>query len=279
MARSIEDTIWIAFDTETTGLSAIKDRVVEIGAVKFDTHGKSLGEFQELINPGIGIPPGASAVHGITDVDVHDAPPIEVVLPDFLEFLGTSDNVLIAHNAVFDAGFIGAEMGRSHIDHDDHMILDTLSISRRVKKGIASHSLEYLAKDLEVDTRGHHRALADSVMVKEVFLRLLDRIPGTENLDELLNYTSIYRFTALPRLQAQSLNGFEYFQQAIESETPVLMVYRGGSRGHAPRKITPLGLIETSGHSYIRAYCHIDGVEKEFRIDRIDGFTPLEEEG
>ena len=69
--------------------------------------------------------------------------------------------------------------------------------------------------------------------------------------------------------------GFEHFQRAIESEAPVMMIYRGGSKGHAPRKITPLCVVEAGGNHYIRAYCHHDGVEKEFRFDRIESFIPI----
>ncbi|MFQ6103079.1 MAG: exonuclease domain-containing protein [Candidatus Glassbacteria bacterium] len=274
----IKETCWIAFDTETTGLSPILDRVVEIGAVKFNSRGEHLGEFQILINPGVPIPPEVSAVHGITNEEVRNAPPMEEILPGFIEFLGTTDTVLLAHNASFDAGFMGTEMERARIEKPEHMILDTLSMSRKVMRGLSSHSLGYLAKELMIDVRGHHRALADSLIVKEIFLRLLADIGGIERLRGLLDYTHVYRFTGLLSIQRTGMIGFEHFQKAVEKETPIMMVYRGGSKGLLPRKITPLGIIEARGNQYIRAYCHHDCVEKEFRIDRIERFTPVEDE-
>jgi len=273
---SIKDTIWIAFDTETTGLSPVMDRVVEIGAVKFDTDGKILGEFQALINPERLIPPHVTAVHGITNEDVRDALPAGSVLPGFLEFLGTRDNVLIAHNASFDAGFIGAELDRAGLGGDGHMILDTLSMSRRVLKGSQSHSLDFIARDLEIDAGGHHRALADSEITKEVFLQLLDRMPGVESLEDLLDFTRVYRFTCYSSIPGKGVEGFEHFQRAIGKGMPVMIVYRGGSHGGIPRRITPQGVVNTRGRHYIRAFCHIDGEEKEFRLDKVECFLPVE---
>jgi DNA polymerase-3 subunit epsilon len=273
---SIKETIWIAFDTETTGLSPVMDRVVEIGAVKFDTGGNILGEFQTLINPQRIIPPNVTAVHGITNEEVQDAPPAGSVLPAFLEFLGTCDNILIAHNASFDAGFIGAELDRAGLVGNGHMILDTLAMSRRVLKGIQSHSLDCIARDLEIDARGHHRALADSEMTREVFLHLLDRMSGVETFEALLDFTRIYRFTGYARIPGKGVEGFEHFQRAIGKGMPVMIVYRGGSHSGIPRRITPQGIINTSGHHYIRAFCHIDGQEKEFRLDKVECFLPVD---
>ena len=276
MDWSIKDTIWIAFDTETTGLSSAMDSVVEIGAVKFDTHGNTLGEFQSLINPGRMIPPSVTAVHGITDEDVRDAPSADSVLPGFFEFIGPRDNILIAHNASFDAGFVGAEMERAGLGSDGHMILDTLSLSRRVLKGHQSQSLNNLARDLEVDASGHHRALADSVITKEVFLKLLDRMSGVVSFEDLLDFTRIYRFTGYSRIPGKGIEGFQHFQYAIGKGMPVQMIYRGGSRGGAPRRITPQGVIRTRGYHYIKAFCHLDGEEKEFRLDKVERFLPVE---
>ena len=81
-----EQNIFVAFDTETTGLSAADGRIVEIAALKFDLSGNILGEFCELVNPGTKIPPRAMAVHHITDEMVDQCPLIDLVLPRFIEF-------------------------------------------------------------------------------------------------------------------------------------------------------------------------------------------------
>lgn len=277
MVRPLQDVVWISFDTETTGLSPVLDRVVEIGAVKFDSSGRVLAEFLSLVNPGIPIPPEVTFVHGITDRDVRDAPAMGEVMPRFLEFLGSEDSVLIAHNAPFDAGFLGAEMGRCAVGGADHLILDTLSFSRKVLGRLESHSLASLAKVFELDGAGRHRALADSFIVKEVFLRLLVAT-GARDLAELLTFLPTYRFTWASRTSARALKGFEHLVEAIEKAIPLFMVYRGGSKGRAPRMVTPLGFVQTEGYQYLRAYCHTDSVEKSFRIDKIVEFSPVAED-
>src|SRR5215217_7097246 len=90
---------YIALDLETTGLLAETDRIVEIGAVRFDAAGRELGRFERLVNPGRAMSPAAQAVHGLSDADLADAPPAREVLPEFLSFLGDPcGTLLLAHN-------------------------------------------------------------------------------------------------------------------------------------------------------------------------------------
>ena len=97
---------FVAFDIETTGLTPVVDRIVEIGAVKFRS-GKVMDTFQELIDPEMSISPDATAVNGITDEMVAGCPLIDQALPQFVDFL--ADFVSIAHNAPFDVGFLSYE--------------------------------------------------------------------------------------------------------------------------------------------------------------------------
>lgn len=102
---------FIALDLETTGLSAARDRIVELAAVRFRETGETIDLFQSLVNPERPVSPGAYAVHGLSDQELAQAPPARVVLPKFLSFLGGSGCVaLIAHNSCFDAGFLGSEL-------------------------------------------------------------------------------------------------------------------------------------------------------------------------
>src|SRR5919112_2898940 len=98
---------YVAFDLETTGLVAQVDRVVEIGAIRFDASGRERGRFESLVNPERPMSPAAQAVHGISDADLAGAPSARDVLPGFLAFLGDPETTtLIAHNASFDASFL-----------------------------------------------------------------------------------------------------------------------------------------------------------------------------
>jgi DNA polymerase-3 subunit alpha (Gram-positive type) len=100
------EKIFVAFDIETTGLSPNLDRIIELGAVKYQD-GKVVETFNELISPGIPLPPESIEVHGITEDMLEGMPPVEEVLPHFLKFVG--DGILVAHNAKFDTGFCEPE--------------------------------------------------------------------------------------------------------------------------------------------------------------------------
>src|SRR4051812_24553960 len=123
---------WIAFDLETTGLSAEFDRIVEIGAVRFDVSGAELGRFEALVDPERPMPPAAQAIHGISDTDLAAAAPARDVLPEFLKFLDLAAPVgLVAHNARFDAGFLGYELARAGLRRPEHAVIDTLPLARK----------------------------------------------------------------------------------------------------------------------------------------------------
>jgi DNA polymerase III epsilon subunit family exonuclease len=108
----LTDLTFLALDTETTGLFPIMHRLVEIGAVRFRLDGRDLASFQSLINPQTPITQNVQQVHGITDAMVRGKPTFEHVLPRFIEFLGESDTILLAHNALFDLGFLAMALTR-----------------------------------------------------------------------------------------------------------------------------------------------------------------------
>src|SRR4051812_28905729 len=166
-------TSFVALDLETTGLLAETDRIVEIGAVRFDAGGRELERFERLVNPGRAMSPAAQAVHGLSDADLADSPPASVVLPEFLSFLGApSGSILLAHNAAFDAGFLGRELSRLGRPAPGHSVVDTLSLARREIPEARDHRLDTLARLLGLDPDGPHRALADSRRVKGLWLAL-----------------------------------------------------------------------------------------------------------
>ena len=162
---------YVVFDLETTGISPYKDRVVEISAVKV-VGGVVTDEFTSLVNPGMHIPAQASAVNGITDDMVADAPSFEPVLKAFMDFAG--DMVLVGHNIhSFDMKFIcrdsevffGQTVGNNYID--------TLFIARKCLPALPHHTLTDLAGYYSISTRGAHRALNDCRMNQQVFEKLM----------------------------------------------------------------------------------------------------------
>ena len=173
MESSTPPTEFVAFDLETTGLVARVDRVVEIGAVRFTARGDVVDRFEQLINPGCPMPSAVQAIHGISDADLVSAPFARDVLPRFLAFLGRSGSTaLIAHNASFDAGFLGRELARAGHRPPDHRIFDTLALARRRLPELRNHRLDTLADHFRLDRGRLHRALGDSLLVKGLWLQL-----------------------------------------------------------------------------------------------------------
>ena len=130
--QTLDDT-YVVFDIETTGFSAVHDRIIEIGAVKI-SHGEEVGRFSEFINPQIPIPFKIEQLTSINDGMVKDAPTIDLILPKFLEFCKGS--ILVAHNAEFDTGFIKQKAEDLQLEYD-FTVVDTMTLSRVLLTGLA----------------------------------------------------------------------------------------------------------------------------------------------
>ena len=161
---------YVVFDLETTGVSYKKDRVVEISGLTV-IKGKVVKEFSTLVNPQMHISDGATAVNGITDDMVADAPLFDTVLKEFLDF--AEDYILVGHNIHnFDMRFICRDAMDYYGETVGNDYIDTLPIARMYLPQLDHHTLEDLAYYYDIDTEGAHRALNDCVMNQKVFENL-----------------------------------------------------------------------------------------------------------
>lgn len=166
------DGTFICFDIETTGLSAARDKITEIGAVKVE-NGVITDTFSTFANPEMPIPQKITQLTGITDDMVKDAPSQSEAVGAFLEFAG--DNVLVAHNAPFDTSFIAKaceDMGRKY----NYTSIDTVAISRAILTDIKNCKLDTVAKFLRLGDFNHHRATDDAEMLARIFINLCQRL-------------------------------------------------------------------------------------------------------
>ncbi len=152
------DGEFIAFDLETTGLSAQNDEIIEIGAVRV-RDGELLDEFQAFVDPGRHLSQQTTDLTGITDAMLRDAPGLAEVLPKFLEFCG--DAPLSAHNADFDVGFIRTACERLGIDYRP-VSLDTLVLAQHLLPDLGRYKLNLVADALKLPDFNHHRAVDDA---------------------------------------------------------------------------------------------------------------------
>lgn len=164
----------IVLDTETTGLDAKTDEIIEIGCVEIFDRRVTGKHWHRYIRPKGIISAGAAAVHGISNEMLVDKPRFAELADDFLHFLG--DAQIVIHNADFDSGFLAEEFRRAGRERDwppQGPIVDSLQLARRKHPG-QRNSLDALCKRYEVDNSGRdlHGALLDSELLAEVYLRL-----------------------------------------------------------------------------------------------------------
>lgn len=271
MAGSLHDQVFVAFDTETTGLG-VSARLVEIGAVRF-AGTVVLATFQRLVAPGVPVTPGARAVHGLSDADVAGQPPAEIVLPAFFAFVG--DAPLLAHNAPFDLGVLGRECSRLGLAPPANPVFDTRDLAQTLGLSRNGSSLAALLRALGLPTRNLHRALPDAQAARLLFRASLTQAPRLGTLDDLV------ALVGLPRTLAHTVASVPVLPATLRwlekrLGLPVLIRYAGGSKGDQPRPITPQAFFAEGEYVYMEAHCHLDGVVKVFRADRVLSAEPLE---
>ena len=174
---------FVVFDIETTGFSPVKNRIIEIGAVKVE-RGEITGRYSRFVDPKTPIPFEIFQLTGISDDMVKGAHEVEEVLPEFLEFVG--DCKLVAHNAGFDMSFIIENCKRLGYG-SDFTYLDTLGLSRVLFPAQGKHTLDAMAKILKVSLDNHHRAVDDAECTAHIFIKLIEmcREQGVSTLEQV----------------------------------------------------------------------------------------------
>ncbi len=171
----------IYYDTETTGVRNDKDRVIELAA--YDPVENRT--FCRFINPGVPIPPEATAIHKITNGMVADAPPFKEVAEAFLAFC-PPESVLIAHNNdAFDKLFLEQEFKRSGLEFPNFRFIDTLKWARKYRGDLPRHTLQSLREVYGFPANQAHRALDDVIVLHQVFSAMIDDLPIETILDLL----------------------------------------------------------------------------------------------
>lgn len=161
---------YVVFDLETTGIRQDVDEIIEISAVKVRDH-QVAEQYSTLVNPGIHIPKAATAVNGITDEMVKDAPGIEEALKGFLEFV--EDGILVGHNIhTFDTNFIYDAAMRTFGTEIQNDYIDTLYMARQCLPELSHHKLSDVSEYFHISTAGAHRALNDCIMNQKCYEEL-----------------------------------------------------------------------------------------------------------
>lgn len=174
----LESHTYVAVDLETTGLSPVKDRILEIGAYKI-VEGKIVDHFCSLVHPGIEISERITQLTGITGEMVQKEPDLDEVLPTFLAFCDGMD--LLGHQILFDYSFLKQQAAARKLPFEKKGI-DTLQIARTLLPELESRRLGDLCTYFQIDLARAHRADCDALAAHELFLKLKERA-GEEHAD------------------------------------------------------------------------------------------------
>ena len=186
LGTPLSQVTFVVVDVETTGGSPATSSLTEVAAARY-RGGERIGTYQTLVRPDERIPPFITALTGISDAMVVDAPPIGAMLPSFLEFLGGA--VVVGHNIRFDLGFLNQALVATGRDPIANPSVDTLALARRlVRDMVPNCKLGTLAAVLRLQNQPSHRALNDVLATGDLLHALLERAGsyGILGLEELL---------------------------------------------------------------------------------------------
>lgn len=159
-------------DIETTGLSPRSCEIIEISALKVRDN-KIVDTFSSLIKPTQYIASFITKLTGITDEMVASAPPVQDILPKFMEF--AADDLILGHNVNFDINFIYDNWKKHHGKDFSNNFVDTMRLSRK-HCNLKKHNLKFLAKHYGVSTEGHHRALVDCEITFKIYNHIKNEV-------------------------------------------------------------------------------------------------------
>jgi DNA polymerase III subunit alpha, Gram-positive type len=243
--RALYDATYVVFDIETTGLSAIYDKVIEVSAVRMK-HNNVLDQFEEFIDPGFHLSDFTTELTSITDDMVQGSKSEEEVFKLFREFCG--DSIIVGHNVTFDVGFMNVGYKRYGMDEIKNPIIDTLPLARFLYPNYKSYRLNTLAKKFNVSLEHHHRAVYDAETtghLNYLFIKDAEERYGITKVNELNKHTTehdAYKharpFHAVLMAQTQaglknmfklvSLSNVKYFYRVPRIPRSVLEKYREG---------------------------------------------------
>ena len=178
-------------DVETTGLDPTQDRLIEVAAHRFKPDGKGgftpAESLSSLVNPGIAVPDQSRELTGISTEMLREAPEVFTFLEQLAAFIG--DRPIVAHNALFDLGFLRCEGFRTRKPDDPRLkfnqpLIDTLALTRAMLPHLPNHRLDTVSRELSIDLEHHHRAGSDAIACGMIFSTLFSR-SGAKNLVDL----------------------------------------------------------------------------------------------
>jgi DNA polymerase III epsilon subunit family exonuclease len=260
----------IAIDLETTGLSPLVDKIIEIAAFKMTRTGPSI--YSTLIDPEIPIPPHTTDIHNITDEMIIGAPKLAEILSEFKDFLG--DLPIVAHNAKFDLGFMVMGWQKEKIKIGNALIYCSCKMSRNTHKELPNHKLGTLVKEFNIPLVNHHRALDDAFASLKIFIQGLERLKQGKSLEQQKNHLHahgyLFSLEQFKELKVEELPPhLEELNKLVKEAAVIEIMYSGGSHKNQWRPVKLTSLLNTPDGNILYARCLLSDIYKSFKLQKI----------
>lgn len=270
MDASDQPARWAILDFETTGLSPIGDRLVEVGCVQLDADFNVVGELNELINPERPIPEAVTAIHTITWDMVRDSPNECEMMPQIMGAL--EGCTLVAHNAKFDADFLAMALQRCQWEVPDLRVVDTVALAKQAMPAMRSYRLGTLTKALKIELTDAHRAIHDARATAELFKTCMARLK-LQTVEDV--FAQVGGFTLRTMLEspddpAQRALAAK-LREIMEVQESIDIDYLSQSTGRTWRKVIPQALTQRRAEFLLEAYCYYRDDTRSFKLSQIRG--------
>lgn len=255
----------IAIDLETTGLSPLVDRIIEIAAMKITP--EEVVVFQTLINPEIPIPAHTTAIHNITDDMVKEAPGLKDVLHELKVFM--EDLPIVAHNAKFDLGFVVMGMQKGNHQLASNEIFCSCKLARHTHMELPNHKLATLVKELNIPLVNHHRATDDAFAALKVFMHSLERVK-TPLSPMLKRHGLLFSLNEFEQLSPEGLpEKLKDLEKLVKEAAVVEILYSGGNHKNQWRPVKLTSLLNSPEGNILYARCLWSDMQKSFKLKKL----------
>jgi DNA polymerase III epsilon subunit family exonuclease len=264
----LRDQVFIALDLETTGLSLLAHRIVEVAAVRFSLTAGILECFSTLVQPEQDIPEDVIKIHGINAEMLKDKPTFSEISADLLRFLG--NHILIGHNVHFDLAFLARALSRSGQELPLNPVIDSCRLSRKCLPEAPNHKLTTLSDYFKLPYPGQaHRAQPDAEVCAALFKLCLSRVSAQEHqplsaLEHICPEAFSYPTTTCEHEPLPTL-----LSEALKQQKKLRIGYHNARQERLERLITPILVAKQGTHTYVDAFCHLRAESRRFRLDRV----------
>ncbi len=266
LKRPLNEYTFVAFDTETSGAYPLGHDVVEFGAVKW-REGQEVDRLQFLLKPRELMTDFIIGIHGITNEMVQESPPISEKIAEIHEFF--KDSIVLAHHAPFDLGFLAIEFEKARLPFPLEPALCTSLLSRKWIHGVENHKLQTLIKHLNIDGGMAHRAYDDAKACLYVALECFKLMGPDANLETAIRSQGKNLIWKDYALLTSAQGPVTKLISAIYDKKDIDMIYAGGSKAGATRRVTPIGVVRNPDGDFLMGFCQTEKTNKRYYLAKI----------